>query len=126
MGRHAVPTPTHAVCPGDRPDQGRLWPIASPPYRRATSTRSIAGQPTKCPTLLTDHGEPRSNRQDLWMKILLGGFGLMGFVGSFDQLAVDEHRAGADEGDQMRCVDRAPAVLRGLDELERHREPSRA
>jgi putative transposase len=57
---------------------------------------------------------------------LLGGFGLMGFVGSFDELAVDEHRAGADEGDEMRCVDRAPAVLRGLDELERHREPSRA
>jgi hypothetical protein len=48
---------------------------------------------------------------------LLGGFGLMGFVGSFDELAVDEHRAGADEGDQMRCVDRAPAVLRGLDKL---------
>src|SRR5829696_2177628 len=57
---------------------------------------------------------------------LLGGFGLMGFVGSFDELAVDEHRAGADEGDEMRCVDRAPAVLRGLDELECHREPGRA
>ena len=31
----------------------------------------------------------------------------MGFVGSFDELAVDEHRAGAYEGDEMRCVDRA-------------------
>ena len=50
----------------------------------------------------------------------------MGFGGSFDELAVDEHRAGADEGNQMRCVDRTPAVLRGLDELERHREPGRA
>jgi len=43
---------------------------------------------------------------------LLGGFGLMGFVGSFDELAVDEHRAGADEGDEMRCVDRASGPAR--------------
>ena len=57
---------------------------------------------------------------------LLGGFGLRGFVGSFDELAVDEHRAGADERDQVWGVDRAPAVLGGLDQLERHRQPGRA
>ena len=47
-------------------------------------------------------------------------------VGSFYELAVDEPGSGADEGDQVRAVDRAPAVLGGLDELERHREPGRA
>jgi hypothetical protein len=36
------------------------------------------------------------------------------------------HRAGADKCDQVRGVHRAPAVLGGLDELERHREPGRA
>jgi len=57
---------------------------------------------------------------------LLGGCRLGVLVGAFDELAGHERGAGADEGDEMRCVDRAPAVLRGLDELERHREPSRA
>ena len=47
-------------------------------------------------------------------------------VGSFDELAVDERGAGADERDQVGRVDRAPAVLRGLDELERHRQPGGA
>jgi hypothetical protein len=37
-----------------------------------------------------------------------------------DELAVDERGAGTDERDQVRAVDRAPAVLGGLDELERH------
>jgi hypothetical protein len=50
----------------------------------------------------------------------------MGFVGSFDELAVDEHCGGADEGNPMRCVDRVPAVLRDLDKLERQREPGHA
>jgi len=45
------------------------------------------------------------------------------FVGSFDEFAVDERRAGADERDQVGCVDRPPAVLGGFDELERHRQP---
>ena len=40
--------------------------------------------------------------------------------GSFDQLAVDEEGAGADKGDQVGCVDRAPAGLCGLDEPEGH------
>ena len=39
---------------------------------------------------------------------------------------VDEHGTGADEGDQVWGVDGAPAVLGGLDELERHRQPGRA
>jgi hypothetical protein len=54
---------------------------------------------------------------------LLGGFGSRGFVGSFDELAVDEYRAGTDQCDQVRCVDRSPPVLRGLDELERRGQP---
>jgi integrase/recombinase XerD len=51
---------------------------------------------------------------------LLGGFRSRVFVGSFDELAGLEGRAGADECDQVGCVERAPAVLCGLDELERH------
>ena len=47
-------------------------------------------------------------------------------VGSFYELAVDEPGSGPDEGDQVRAVDRAPAVLGGLDELERHRQARRA
>jgi hypothetical protein len=31
--------------------------------------------------------------------------------GSFDEFAVDERRPGADEGDQVRAVDRTPAIL---------------
>lgn len=46
------------------------------------------------------------------------------FLGSFDESAGLEHRAGADEGHEMGCVHRAPAHLGGLDELEGHGEPS--
>jgi hypothetical protein len=42
---------------------------------------------------------------------LLGGFWLGLFVGSFDELAGLEHRARADECDEVGCVDGAPAVL---------------
>lgn len=42
------------------------------------------------------------------------------FVGSFDELAAFAHRAGPDERDQVRGVDRALTRLCGLDELERH------
>jgi hypothetical protein len=45
------------------------------------------------------------------------------FVGSFDELAGVERGAGADERDEMGCVDRAPAGVGGLDELECHRHP---
>ena len=41
----------------------------------------------------------------------LGGFGLGFLAGPFDELAVDEGRSGADQGDQVGCVDGAPAVL---------------
>jgi hypothetical protein len=34
------------------------------------------------------------------------------FVGAFDEFACFEAGAGADERDEMRCVDRAPAGLR--------------
>ena len=43
-------------------------------------------------------------------------------VGSFDELAGFEAGPGADEGDEVGCVDRPPAVLGGFDELERHRQ----
>ena len=44
---------------------------------------------------------------------LLGGVGLRGFVGSFDELAGLEAGARPDERDQVRGVDRAPAGLGG-------------
>src|SRR3954470_10084283 len=55
--------------------------------------------------------------------------GLAGcFVGgqvvvAFDEDAAFEAGSGADEGDQVGCVDGAPAGLGGLDQLERHRDP---
>ena len=49
----------------------------------------------------------------------LGDLGLLVVVGSFDELAALERGAGADERDEMGCVDRAPACLGGFDELER-------
>jgi len=47
------------------------------------------------------------------------------FVGSSDELAVDERRAGAHERDQLQCVARATG-LGHLDEYERHRRLHRA
>ena len=46
------------------------------------------------------------------------------FFGSFYELAGLEPGSGADEGDQVGCVDRSPAGLSGLDELKGHRQPS--
>jgi hypothetical protein len=40
--------------------------------------------------------------------------------GAFDEVAGFEAGADADEGDEVGCVDRAPAGLGGFDELERH------
>ncbi len=57
---------------------------------------------------------------------LLGGCWLVVVVGSFDEFAVDELRAGADEGDEAGCVDGSPAVLGGFDEFECHRQPGGA
>jgi hypothetical protein len=48
----------------------------------------------------------------------LWAFGLC----AFDELAAFEAGAGAHQGDEVGCVDRAPPVLGGLDELERHRK----
>jgi len=42
----------------------------------------------------------------------LGGFLFGVLAWSFDEFAVDEGRAGADQGDEVGCVDGAPAVLR--------------
>jgi hypothetical protein len=54
-------------------------------------------------------------------KSLLSGCGWAG-DGSFDEPAAFEPGAGADQRDESRCVDRPPAPLSGLDELERHGE----
>ena len=48
----------------------------------------------------------------------------MEFVGSFDEFAGLEAGAGPDERDEVWGVDRAPAVLGGLDELECHGQPA--
>jgi hypothetical protein len=37
----------------------------------------------------------------------------------FGEFAVDERGAAADERDEVRCIDGAPAVLCGHDQLER-------
>ena len=57
---------------------------------------------------------------------LLGDHDFLRFGGaagrSFDEFAVVERRTGTDEGDEVWCVHRSPPGLRGLDELERHRQ----
>ena len=77
-------------------------------YDTQTATLSFP-LPGKYPVQLTVTDSELSSRpvdQDL-----LSGFGLGFLAGSFDELAVDEGRSGADEGDQVRCVDHAPVVL---------------
>lgn len=67
-----------------------------------------------------------SNSQDLRIGVSGDLLIASGFFGLFDEFAVREGRAGADEGDQVWCVDGAPSGLGGLDEFERHRHPGRA
>src|SRR5215467_4114886 len=66
-----------------------------------------------------------SNCQYLWIGSWSCrlGLGMDGVRGSFDELAVFEGGTVADERDEVGCVDRAPAGLGCLDELERHRQP---
>ena len=55
-----------------------------------------------------------SNSQDLWIGVsrgLLVVSRLILVAGSFDELAVSEGGSGADQGDQVRGVDRSPLVL---------------
>ena len=52
-----------------------------------------------------------------------GGF-LILLVGSFDHHPLVEDGAGADEGDEVRCVERPPPLLSGFDEFEGHSEAS--
>lgn len=51
------------------------------------------------------------NCQNLWIGVSCDLLVTSGLVGSFDELAVDEGGAGADERDEVRCVDRTPAGL---------------
>ena len=54
------------------------------------------------------------NSQILWIGVS-GGVRLgVRLVGPFDLFAVGEGDAGADEGDEVGCVDGAPAGLGGL------------
>ena len=48
------------------------------------------------------------------------------FVGAFDELAVDEGGAGADEGNEVGRVHGAPAGLGGFDEFVGHGQPGGA
>src|SRR5450759_2319249 len=63
------------------------------------------------------------NSQDLWIGVSRDLLIASCFVGSFKEFALLEHRAGTDQCDQVRRVHGSPAGLRGLDELERHRDP---
>src|SRR6266545_2793174 len=54
---------------------------------------------------------------------VLAGLLVRCLVGSFDELAVLEPRAGPHQGDQVGTVDRPPAALGGLQQLEHHRQP---
>ena len=47
----------------------------------------------------------------------------LGLGGAFDELATLEGGAGADERDEVGCVDGAPAFLGGVDQLECHGDP---
>lgn len=46
-------------------------------------------------------------------------------VVSVDEDTFLEASSGADESDEVGCVDRTPPGLSGLDELERYRDPGR-
>ena len=97
-----------------RPRSRSLWP--SPSAGSATCSRGR-------PSAHSPFPRPRDRHRQQWVgcdlgsshrdipkeqssrpvdEDLLGGFGLGVFVGSFDELAVDERRAGADERDQVR------------------------
>ena len=99
-----------------------------------TATTSSAISTPCCINALSHRAAPRCPARSSWPSSRrlveqlsrpvdedrLGGVGLGVFVGSFDELAGLEAGAGPDERDEVRGVDRTPAVLGGLDELERH------
>jgi hypothetical protein len=67
----------------------------------------------RCP--LTVEGHPRTAWELLSRPVdqdRLGCFGLRFLAGPFYELAVDEGRSGADQGDEVGCVYRPPAILR--------------
>jgi hypothetical protein len=67
---------------------------------------------------------PERNRQGRWIR-RSGGVTVTacGFVGSFDEDAVPERRAGSDQRDEVGGIDGTPAVLCRLEEFERQRDP---
>jgi hypothetical protein len=58
-----------------------------------------------------EHDAVVRNSQDLWIGLSCSLLITCLVVGAFDEFAVLETGAGADEGDQVRGVDRAPALL---------------
>ena len=117
----------HSTPPSPLMSSGYGTPRQPRPRPIRVHTEEVTGSIPVSPT--STNAPFRSWEEQLSIPVdedLLGGFGLGCFVGSFDELAALERRAGADERDQVRAVDRAPAVLGGLDELERHRQPGRA
>jgi len=98
------------------------WSVRMAPPHRLSRT-----MPPDRATMFCGHGiqlDPlgrwsRPTDQDL-LGCLLGA-GDRWFA--FDEDAAFESCAGADERDEVWCVDRAPALLCGLDQLERHRDP---
>jgi hypothetical protein len=64
-------------------------------------------------------GAATSNCQDLWMKILC-----CYRDGSFDEFACLKLAPAPTKATRWGCVDRAPAGLSSLDELERHATPA--
>jgi len=63
----------------------------------------------------TATGVQLRNSQDLWIGVSRSLLIASLVVGSLDEFAVLELGAGPDEGDQVGCVDRAPACLGGFD-----------
>jgi hypothetical protein len=77
------------------------WRLGSPPlWDWAIEAKMLR--------LFGDNGELLSRPVD---QDLLGGCGRRVLVRSFDEFSVDKGRVGADQGDEVRRVDGAPAVL---------------
>jgi hypothetical protein len=82
-----------------------LSPSAAWSFTRPQRNRRRHSKPY-CPS---HAGE--SNSQNLWIGVSCGLLTASGLVGSFDELAVVESGSCSHQGDEVRCVHRAPAML---------------